>query len=92
MDLLHRFGRENIEHKDDDPPVNEFLTDQTIEGFFDGFQIVEAVHEHHRALAARRSGLKALLYNHGFRMVYNLIPEPLARRWAYKYSVTALKL
>jgi ubiquinone/menaquinone biosynthesis C-methylase UbiE len=92
MDVLHRFGRENIEHKDDDPPVNEFLSDRTIEGFFQGFRIVEAVREHHRALPARRSGLKAMLYDRGFRPVYNLIPEALARRWAYKLSVTAVKL
>ena len=38
-----------------------------------------------------RSGLKAALYTYGFKPVYNLIPEPLARRLAYKYSVTAIK-
>jgi SAM-dependent methyltransferase len=92
MDLLRRFGRENIEHKDEDPPVNEFLSERTIEGFFEGFRIVEAVREHHRALPVRRSGLKALLYTFGFRPLYNLIPEALALRLAYKYSITAVKL
>jgi SAM-dependent methyltransferase len=92
MDLLHRFGRENIEHRDEDPPVNEFLSERTIEGFFEGFRIVEAVREHHRALPVRRSGLKALLYTFGFRPLYNLLPEALALRLAYKYSITAVKL
>jgi len=91
MDWLHRFGRENIEHKDEDPPVNEFLTEAEVEGFFDGFQIVETAREHHRALPVRRSGLKAALYTYGFRPIYNLIPDPWARRLAYKYSVTAVK-
>jgi ubiquinone/menaquinone biosynthesis C-methylase UbiE len=91
MDWMHRFGRENIEHKDEDPPVNEFLSEQTIEGFFDGFEILEAAREHHRALPVRRSGLKAFLYTYGFRPLYNLIPEPIALRLAYKYSVTAVK-
>lgn len=91
MDWMHRFGRENIEHKDEDPPVNEFLSEQTIAGYFDGFEIVEAVREHHRALPVRRSGLKALLYTYGFRPLYNLVPEPLALRLAYKYSITAVK-
>jgi ubiquinone/menaquinone biosynthesis C-methylase UbiE len=91
MYLLHRWGRENIEYKEEDPPVNEFLTEQEILGMFEGFEILEAVQEHYRALPVRRSGLKAALYTYGFRPVYNLIPEPVARRFAYKYSVTAVK-
>jgi SAM-dependent methyltransferase len=85
-------GRENIEHKEEDPPVNEFLTEQEILAMFEGFEILEAVQEHYRALPVRRSGLKAALYTYGFKPVYNLIPEPIARRFAYKYSVTAVKV
>jgi ubiquinone/menaquinone biosynthesis C-methylase UbiE len=92
MYVLHRWGRENIEHKEEDPPVNEFLTEQEILGMFDGFEIIEAVQEHYRALPIRRSGPKATLYTYGFKPVYNLIPQPIAKRFAYKYSVTAIKV
>ena len=61
------------------------------EAFFEGFQIVDVAREHYRALPVRRSGLKAALYRYGFRPVYNCLPTALAQRWAYKYSVTALK-
>jgi ubiquinone/menaquinone biosynthesis C-methylase UbiE len=50
MYLLHHLGRENIEHKEEDPPVNEFYTEQQILSFFQGFEIIEAVREHHRLL------------------------------------------
>jgi SAM-dependent methyltransferase len=92
MYILHRLGRENIEHRDEDPPINDFLTERQIEAFFTGFKIIEAAREHHRALPIRRSGLKAALYTYGFMPAYNLIPEAIARRLAYKYSVTAVKV
>ena len=60
--------------------------------FFQGFRIVEAVHEHHRAIPVRKSGLKAALYTYGFAPLYNLLPEKLALRYAYKLSVTAIKV
>jgi ubiquinone/menaquinone biosynthesis C-methylase UbiE len=91
MYLLHHIGRENIEYKEEDPPVNEFYTEAEILAFFKGYEIVEAVQEHYRALPVRRDGLKATLYKYGFRPVYNLIPEGIARRLAYKLSVTAIK-
>ncbi len=92
MHVLHRLGRETIEHPEQDPPVNEFLTEGEIEALFDGFRIVEAAREHYRALPVRRSGLKAALYRYGFMPAYNRLPEAWARRWAYKYSVTAIKV
>jgi hypothetical protein len=58
---------------------------------FTGFDVIEAVREHHRALPVCRNGLKAALYTYGFMPVYNLIPGPMARRLAYKLSVTAIK-
>jgi ubiquinone/menaquinone biosynthesis C-methylase UbiE len=91
MYFLHRWGHENIEYKEEDPPVNEFLTEAQILALFEGFEITEAVQEHYRALPVRRSGLKAALYTYGFTPLYNLIPEPVAKRFAYKYSVTAIK-
>jgi ubiquinone/menaquinone biosynthesis C-methylase UbiE len=92
MYMLHHVGRENIEYKEEDPPVNEFYTEKEIEAMFVGFKIVEAVQEHYRALPVRRDGLKAALYKFGFKPVYNLIPEPVAKHFAYKYSVTAVKV
>jgi ubiquinone/menaquinone biosynthesis C-methylase UbiE len=92
MYAMKQWGRENIEYKEEDPPVNEFYTEQQIEEMFAGFEIVEAVQEHYRALPARRDGLKASLYKYIFMPAYNLIPETLAKRYAYKYSVTAVKI
>jgi 2-polyprenyl-3-methyl-5-hydroxy-6-metoxy-1,4-benzoquinol methylase len=92
MYLLHRLGGQNIEFKEGDPPVNEFYTEDEILAMFQGFLIIEAVQEHYRALPVSRVGLKAALYHYGFRPVYNLIPESVARRLAYKLSVTALKI
>ena len=91
MYALHRFGRANIEFPDQDPPVNEFMTEREIETLFAGFRLVETVREHYRALPVRRQGLKAALYRYGFRPVYNCLPAAWAMRWAYKYSVTAVK-
>ena len=91
MYLLHHLGRENIEYKEEDPPVNEFYTEKEVLDFFQGFQVIEAVQEHYRALPVRRSGIKAELYKYVFMPLYNLLPERAARSFAYKYSVTALK-
>jgi ubiquinone/menaquinone biosynthesis C-methylase UbiE len=92
MYAIHRLGRENIEFKEGDPPVNEFYTEKEIIMMFDGFEIIEAVQEHYRALPVSRRGLKAALYKYGFLPVYNLVPEPLAKRLAYKFSITAIKI
>lgn len=92
MYLLNRWGRENIEYKEEDPPVNEFYTESEVLNMFAGFQIVEAAQEHYRALPVRRDGLKAGFYKYGFMPIYNLIPMSLAKRYAYKFSVTAVKL
>jgi ubiquinone/menaquinone biosynthesis C-methylase UbiE len=91
MDLMHRFGRENIEHRDQDPPVNEFLTEREIEDLFAGFEIESTAREHYRALPVCRSGLKAALYTWVFKPLYNLLPRRLAETMAYKYSVVAVK-
>ncbi len=81
----------NIEFEEEDPPVNDFLTQQECEAFFSGFDIVETTQEHHRLLPVCRSGVKATLYNYVLKPVYNLMPDRLARRFAYKYSITAVK-
>lgn len=92
MYTVHRLGREPIEHGEEDPPVNEFYSDDEVLGFFEGFRVVEAVREHHRALPVAKTGVKAALYRYGFRPIYNLLPEPLALKLAYKISVTAVKV
>ncbi|MHC4952279.1 MAG: class I SAM-dependent methyltransferase [Planctomycetota bacterium] len=91
MWTLHRFGRENIEFKEEDPPVNDFLRESEVRALFQGFDIEEAARDHHRALPVARTGLKAALYHWGFRPVYNLLPAPIAKLLAYKYSITAVK-
>jgi ubiquinone/menaquinone biosynthesis C-methylase UbiE len=91
MYLLNRLGKENIEFTDEDPPVNEFYRENEILDMFGGFDIVEKVQEHYRALPVCRDGLKAFLYKYGFMPLYNLIPEQAAKQLAYKYSVTAVK-
>lgn len=91
MYWLSRLGRENIEYKELDPPVNDFLTELEILELFDGFLIEEAVQDHYRALPIARSGFKASLYTWSFRPLYNLLPVSIAKRFAYKYSVTAAK-
>jgi ubiquinone/menaquinone biosynthesis C-methylase UbiE len=92
MYVLNWLGRENIEFKDEDPPVNEFYTEQEIEAMFEGFEIVETHRDHYRALPVARYGFKAWLYKYCFQPVYNCLPESIAKKFAYKYSVTAVKV
>lgn len=91
MYTLKQLPGVNIEFEEEDPPVNDFLSEQECEAFFDGFEIKETVREHHRLLPVCRSGIKAALYNYGLKPAYNLLPDTIARRFAYKYSVTAEK-
>jgi ubiquinone/menaquinone biosynthesis C-methylase UbiE len=91
MWTVHRLGREPIEAHEEDPPVNEFYTEQQILDMFRGFEVVEASREHHRALPVAKRGIKAVLYRRVFAPLYNLLPESLALRYAYKFSVTAIK-
>ena len=91
MWTVHRLGRENIEYKDEDPPVNEFYTESEVEAFFRNFRIEQTFRDHYRALPVARTGWKAVLYRSFFMPVYNALPEGMAMRYAYKYSVTAVK-
>jgi 2-polyprenyl-3-methyl-5-hydroxy-6-metoxy-1,4-benzoquinol methylase len=91
MYVVFRLGREPIEHGKEDPPVNTFYRDEEILSFFEGFRVVEAVREHERAIPVAKTGWKAWLYHYVFAPVYNLLPEPVALRYAYKLSVTAIK-
>lgn len=72
--------------------MNEFYTDAEILGMFSGFRIERAVREHYRAEPIARRGWKASLYRYGFAPVYNLLPEAVAKRFAYKSSISAVKV
>lgn len=91
MWTVHRLGREPIEAHSEDPPVNEFYTDQEVLAMFRRFEVLETAHEHHRALPVAKRGWKAALYKWVFAPLYNLVPEPIALKYAYKISVTARK-
>ena len=92
MYAVNRLGHENIEYKEEDPPVNEFYTDEEVLDFFQGYLVIEVAHEHERLLPARRDGVKAFLYHKILMPTYNLLPESLALKYAYKISVTAIKI
>jgi hypothetical protein len=74
-----------------DPPVTDFMSEAEILGLFQWFRIEEKHQEHYRALPIARTGLKAALYTNLFRPAYNLLPESVAKRLAYKFSVVAVK-
>lgn len=92
MYWISKLGRENIEHEDEDPPANEFLTENEILAMFEDFEIEQTSREHYRALPVARDGLKAALYSGIFKPLYNALPEKIAKDLAYKFSVTAVKL
>ena len=92
MWTLHRLGSEPIEAHEEDPPVNEFYTDEEILGDvrWASRSSSASASTTARCPVAKR-GVKAALYRWGFRPAYNLLPESLALRWAYKLSVTAIR-
>jgi SAM-dependent methyltransferase len=91
MYYLSKYGHENIEFKEEDAPITHFVREREALAMFDGFKIEAAVRDHYRCLPVARTGLKANLYRYGFKPVYNLLPSPIAKRFAYKLSVTAIK-
>jgi ubiquinone/menaquinone biosynthesis C-methylase UbiE len=92
MYWISRLSRENIEFKEEDPPVTDFCTESEILAMFRGFRIESVAREHYRALPVARQGLKATLYTRIFKPVYNTLPAGLVERLAYKLSVTAIKV
>ena len=91
MQLLSHLGRENVQYREADPPVHDYMSEQEVLDLFDGFEIERTWRDHYRVLPTPRSGLKAMLYSYGFRPVYNLVPVGIAQRFACKISVTATK-
>lgn len=92
MYSLKQIPAVNIEFEQEDPPVNDFFSESEIERMFEGFEIVEKAREHYRLLPVCRSGIKAVLYNYGLKPFYNALPAGFAKRFAYKYSITGVKL
>src|SRR5690606_41073677 len=91
MYYLSKYGRENIEFKEEDAPITHFVREDEALAMFEGFEIEATYRDHYRCLPVARTGLKAALYTYGFKPLYNSLPEPLAQRLAYKFSVIALK-
>jgi ubiquinone/menaquinone biosynthesis C-methylase UbiE len=89
--FLGRLGRENLEFKDRDPPVNDFFNDREVRHIFRRFRNVELQIDHFRALPVARHGVKGWLYSNVFQPVYNTLPEAIAKRFAHKISVVADK-
>jgi ubiquinone/menaquinone biosynthesis C-methylase UbiE len=89
--VLKPRGRAIISHFYRRPSWMYVLHRFEIEEMFLGFEIIDAMREHYRALPICRSGVKAALYTYVFKPIYNLQPVGLAERFAYKYSVTAVK-
>jgi len=89
--LLSRLGKENIEFQDQDAPVIDFYTEAEVCAMFSAFEIEEITRDHYRALPVARSGPKAALYTWCFRPLYNALPETVAKRFAHKTSVVAIK-
>ena len=85
MYLIHHLGRENIEYKEEDPPVNEFYTEREILDFFQGFQVVEAVQEHDRLLPVRREWAEGKSISNVLKPAYNLLPDPWRRSMHTNY-------
>jgi 2-polyprenyl-3-methyl-5-hydroxy-6-metoxy-1,4-benzoquinol methylase len=91
MYMLSKYGRENIEFKEEDAPITHFVREAEALAMFAGFAIESTHRDHYRCLPIARTGLKAALYTCAFKPAYNLLPRPLAERFAYKFSVIAVK-
>jgi ubiquinone/menaquinone biosynthesis C-methylase UbiE len=92
MYYLSHFGRENIEFKEEDPPENLFMTEREVLGLFEGFRIEQAVRDHYRVEPVARRGWKATLFRRLFVPAYNVLPAPVVKPLAYKFSVIAVKV
>jgi ubiquinone/menaquinone biosynthesis C-methylase UbiE len=89
--FLSQVGKENIEFKDEDAPVIDFFSEDEVREIFSKFDIIEMTQDHYRALPIARTGPKAWLYRIFFKPVFNLLPASIARRFAHKISVVAIK-
>lgn len=91
MYLLKQIPGVNIEFDEEDPPVNQFYTEREIMEMFRAFKIERVFREHEQLLPVNRRGIKAFLYNSVLKPVYNNLPARIKKRFAYKFSVIAIK-
>ncbi|MCH8868082.1 MAG: class I SAM-dependent methyltransferase [Chloroflexi bacterium] len=89
--FLQKASRENIEFTDEDPPINKLHSKRQIARIFRKFDDLEIELEHYRVIRTLRPGMKAKLLNNMFLPAYNLIPEPLARPFGFKFIITGNK-
>jgi SAM-dependent methyltransferase len=73
------------------PPVTRFFSDAELRLLFRDFVIEMIEHEQYRLIPSIRGGLKGALFTWGLRPVYNLLPEAIAKQFANKASVIAVK-
>jgi ubiquinone/menaquinone biosynthesis C-methylase UbiE len=73
------------------PPVTHFFTETELRDFFKDFVIEEIAREQYRLIPSIRGGLKGAVFTWGLRPLYNLLPEAIAKPFANKASVIAVK-
>lgn len=73
------------------PPVTHFFSDAELRLLFHAFAIEALEHEQYSLIPSIRRGLKGTLFTWGLRPLYNLLPEAIAKRFANKVSVIAVK-
>jgi ubiquinone/menaquinone biosynthesis C-methylase UbiE len=73
------------------PPVTHFFRETELRDFFKDFVIEEIAREQYRLIPSIRGGLKGAVFTWGLRPLYNLLPEAIAKPFANKASVIAVK-
>lgn len=91
FNLLHKYGKENIEFVDADPPFNNIYSRDQVRAFFDRFEHVTVDVQHYYPFKTRRTGTKAWLFNNVFVPVYGALPEALVKPFGWKINVRATK-
>jgi ubiquinone/menaquinone biosynthesis C-methylase UbiE len=89
--FLGQVGSENIEFVDEDAPVIDYFSEAEVRALFKDFDIIEMTQDHYRALPIARKGPKAWAYRLVFKPLWNLLPVPIAKRFAHKISLVAIK-
>lgn len=91
FNLLHKYGKENIEFVDEDPPFNNIWSTKKVRSFFDNFENVTVDVQHYYPFKTVRTGAKAWAFNNIFVPVYSALPESIIKRYGWKINVRASK-
>lgn len=90
--LLSRLSSGNvISIEGEAPPVTHFFAEAELRALCRGFRLERLVRQHYRLIPAIRPGWKAAAYSRIFVPLYNLLPAPLARAFANKMTVVAIR-